>query len=115
MSLLTPAAEDLPKGRDAIGWRIAVYWRDDRTFYEGEVVEYDNGTGKHRVRYNDGENEWVSLRNERIIWRLPPPADSDDEEGEGARTGPPHKRRRLLNGRVSGGTGFWDLSGVRSD
>jgi hypothetical protein len=112
---LTPAAEDLPKGRDAIGWRIAVYWRDDRTFYEGEIVEYDNGTGKHRVRYNDGENEWVSLRNERIIWRLPPQADSDDEEGEGARTGPPHKRRRLLNGRVSGGTGLRDLSGVGSD
>lgn len=74
------AGEDLPKGRDAIGWRVAVYWKDDRTFYEGDVRDFDNSTGRHKVLYNDGEEEWLSLRNERVIWRLPPTDETDDED-----------------------------------
>ena len=79
--------EDIPKGREAIGWRIAVYWKDDRTFYDGEIKDFDNSTGRHKVIYSDGEEEWLSLRNERIIWRLAPSeeseGESDESEGEG--------------------------------
>lgn len=41
-------AEGVPQGRAALGWRVAVYWRDDRAFYEGVVVQYDPGSGRHR-------------------------------------------------------------------
>lgn len=35
-----------------------------------------------QVLYNDGEEEWLHLRNERVIWRLPPSEDSSDEGSE---------------------------------
>lgn len=41
--------DDVPKGRDALGWRIAVYWKDDRMFYEGEIIDFENSTGRHKV------------------------------------------------------------------
>jgi hypothetical protein len=44
------AGDDVPKGRDAVGWRIAVYWKDDRTFYEGELADYEPSAGRHKVR-----------------------------------------------------------------
>ncbi len=44
----------MPQGLDAVGWRIAVYWEDDREFYHGEVVSYDGLTGKYTVLYTDG-------------------------------------------------------------
>jgi hypothetical protein len=43
------SGDEVPKGRDAIGWRIAVYWKDDRTFYEGQVYDYEASTGRHKV------------------------------------------------------------------
>jgi hypothetical protein len=49
--VLTAAGDDVPKGRDAVGWRVAVYWKDDRTFYEGELADYEASTGRHKVRY----------------------------------------------------------------
>jgi hypothetical protein len=33
------------------------------------------------VQYVDGEQEWLALRNERVIWRLPPKEDSSDDDG----------------------------------
>lgn len=49
--LLCPAAgDDVPKGRDAVGWRVAVYWKDDRTFYEGTLADYEPSSARHKVR-----------------------------------------------------------------
>ena len=45
----------MPKGRAAVGWRIAVHWREDAKFYAGEVVSFDTATGRHEVLYDDGE------------------------------------------------------------
>jgi hypothetical protein len=47
------AGDDVPKGRDAVGWRVAVYWKDDRTFYEGELADYEPSSGRHKVRKNN--------------------------------------------------------------
>eukprot|EP00775_Hariotina_reticulata_P003944 gene3944-4198_t len=74
------AGDEVPKGRDAIGWRIAVYWKDDRMFYEGEVCDYEASTGRHKVSYSDGEEEWLRLGSERVIWRLPPAEESSEED-----------------------------------
>jgi hypothetical protein len=32
------------------------------------------------VQYVDGEQEWLALRNERVIWRLPPKEDSSSDD-----------------------------------
>ena len=47
------AGTALPKGKAAIGWRIAVYWRDDKAFYPAEIMGYDTATGRHEVEYDD--------------------------------------------------------------
>eukprot|EP00878_Enallax_costatus_P031057 GHUV01033893.1.p1 GENE.GHUV01033893.1~~GHUV01033893.1.p1 ORF type:complete len:108 (-),score=15.23 GHUV01033893.1:792-1115(-) len=46
--------DDVPKGRDAVGWHIAVYWKDDRTFYEGEIIDFENSAGRHKVGFTYG-------------------------------------------------------------
>ncbi|KAF8065602.1 hypothetical protein HT031_003203 [Scenedesmus sp. PABB004] len=72
--------DDVPKARDAVGWRVSVYWKADRAFYLGEVLDYEPATGRHKVHYADGEEEWLSLRNERVVWRLPPRESSEEED-----------------------------------
>ncbi|WIA36524.1 hypothetical protein OEZ86_007818 [Tetradesmus obliquus] len=76
--------DDVPKGRDAVGWRMAVYWKDDRTFYEGTLADYEPSSARHKVQYVDGEQEWLALRNERVIWRLPPKDDSSSDDDGGS-------------------------------
>ena len=48
--------------------KLCVYWPDDDAFYPGTVVSYDKRSGKHLVRYNDGDEEWLKLRKERVKW-----------------------------------------------
>lgn len=109
---LPPADVSVPTKRDAVGWRVAVYWRQDKSLYDGNIVSFDNSTGKHEIEYDDGEREWRSLHGEKIVWRLPPglqaesPASSDvdDSSDEGGVSEeekpavqpqpPPAKRRR---------------------
>lgn len=55
-----------------MGWRIAVFWKDDATFYEGKVTGYNCATGRHDVLYDDNETENLSLSSEKVIWRIPP-------------------------------------------
>ncbi|KAF8705805.1 hypothetical protein HU200_031013 [Digitaria exilis] len=46
--------------------RIRVFWPLDETWYFGLVKEYDPVTRKHHVRYDDKDEEWINLQNERI-------------------------------------------------
>jgi hypothetical protein len=68
------------------------------------------------VQYVDGEQEWLALRNERVIWRLPPKDDSSDEGSSGdedeemllvGSDGEAGSLRRSRKRRVSG----WGLRG----
>ena len=56
-----------------MGWRIAVYWKTDQTFYPGTVQAFDATTGRHHVVYADGDEEHLCLSNESLKWLLPPP------------------------------------------
>jgi hypothetical protein len=49
-----PAGEEVPKARDALGWHIAVYWKDDKQFYPGQVADFDASNGKHKVSWEPG-------------------------------------------------------------
>lgn len=46
--------------------RIRVFWPLDETWYFGLVKEYDPVTRLHHVRYDDKDEEWINLQNERI-------------------------------------------------
>ncbi|WVZ64907.1 hypothetical protein U9M48_014354 [Paspalum notatum var. saurae] len=70
-----PAAE-------AVGRRLRVYWPLDDAWYEGRVEAYDAASRRHRVKYDDGDQEEVDLGKERFEWAAaaaveepsPPPA-----------------------------------------
>lgn len=46
--------------------RIRVFWPLDETWYFGLVKEYNPVTRLHHVRYDDKDEEWINLQNERI-------------------------------------------------
>ncbi|KAK8452531.1 hypothetical protein SEVIR_5G124600v4 [Setaria viridis] len=46
--------------------RIRVFWPLDETWYFGLVKEYDPVRKLHHVRYDDKDEEWINLQNERI-------------------------------------------------
>jgi len=47
------------------GDAISVYWRADRTWYDGEVKWIDEVSGICEVLYEDGEREELNLAKER--------------------------------------------------
>ncbi|KAJ8446572.1 hypothetical protein Cgig2_019725 [Carnegiea gigantea] len=63
-------AIETPYGRksykeDLVGCRIKVWWPLDRRYYEGIISSYDAYTRKHKVDYDDGDEEILNLRKER--------------------------------------------------
>jgi hypothetical protein len=52
--------------------RIRVFWPLDETWYFGLVKDYDPVTRLHHVRYDDKDEEWINLQNERIKLLLLP-------------------------------------------
>lgn len=112
----------IPKGRDAIEWRVDIYDRSLNQFLRGEIAEFDSVTGKHKIEYtNDHKPTWLSLTASKIIWRFPPglpaPASEPPTPREDAEPKPgasqqapavPAKRGRSTNGgrkssQISGG------------
>jgi hypothetical protein len=41
--------DEIPRGREAIGWHLSVYWKDDKQFYKGQVSDWDPASDKHQV------------------------------------------------------------------
>ncbi|KAL6216045.1 hypothetical protein ACLB2K_009272 [Fragaria x ananassa] len=63
---------------EIIGSKIKVWWPADRAYYKGVVHSYESGKKKHVVKYNDGDEEILNLKNEKWLY-----AESDSEsDGE---------------------------------
>jgi hypothetical protein len=56
----------MPRGREAIGWHLSVYWKDDKQFYKGQVSDYDPTSDKHQVCVWGGAltDTWSASRQE---------------------------------------------------
>jgi len=61
-----PTYQGSPKGKEAVGHKVRVYWPAMSRWYVGRVKEYNKATGKHLIAYQDGEQHLVLLRNEAV-------------------------------------------------
>uniref|UniRef100_A0A1D1XET6 Enhancer of polycomb-like protein n=1 Tax=Anthurium amnicola TaxID=1678845 RepID=A0A1D1XET6_9ARAE len=52
--------------------RIRVFWPLDKSWYFGLVKAYDPKTKLHHVKYDDRDEEWINLQNERFKLLLLP-------------------------------------------
>lgn len=52
--------------------RIKVFWPLDQSWYFGVVKDYDPLTKLHHVKYDDRDEEWINLQNERFKLLLLP-------------------------------------------
>ena len=50
-----------------MGQRIKVFWPQERAWFRGKILAFDNKS-KHHVKYNDGDEEWLQLAEEK--WEL---------------------------------------------
>ncbi|EEF45945.1 uncharacterized protein LOC8272156 isoform X1 [Ricinus communis] len=52
--------------------RIKVFWPLDQSWYYGLVNDYDNVRKLHHVKYDDRDEEWINLQDERFKLLLLP-------------------------------------------
>ncbi|XVE98509.1 hypothetical protein REPUB_Repub03eG0112600 [Reevesia pubescens] len=52
--------------------RIKVFWPLDKSWYYGLVNDYDKERKLHHVKYDDRDEEWINLQNERFKLLLYP-------------------------------------------
>uniref|UniRef100_A0A0D9W3H3 Tudor domain-containing protein n=1 Tax=Leersia perrieri TaxID=77586 RepID=A0A0D9W3H3_9ORYZ len=52
-------------GGSIVGSRIKVWWSGDEMFYNGFVKSFDASLGTHEIVYDDGDVEWLPLKNEK--------------------------------------------------
>ncbi|KAL1532680.1 sister chromatid cohesion protein PDS5 C [Salvia divinorum] len=62
------ASETCELGENLVGSKVEVWWPEDQLYYEGVIDSFDSGKKKHRVLYNDGDEEILNLKNEE--WRF---------------------------------------------
>lgn len=55
-------------GEGVVNLRIQVWWPMDKAFYPGTVKAFDPVSKKHKINYDDGEEEILNLRKER--WEI---------------------------------------------
>ena len=48
-----------------IGTKVRIYWPMEDEWFEGEITDYHLKKSKYRVLYDDGEHEWINLREEQ--------------------------------------------------
>lgn len=61
-------APSVEHGGNLVGRRIKVWWQGDKRYYEGVVNIFDVTEKKHKVLYDDGDEELLNLKTER--WKL---------------------------------------------
>ncbi|KAL5071500.1 hypothetical protein RYX36_022387 [Vicia faba] len=64
-----------------VGKRVKVLWPEDDMFYEGVVHSFDSSSKKHKVLYDDGDEEILNLDEEK--WEIVE-ADTDPDVEEGS-------------------------------
>jgi len=53
-------------GARILGRRIKVFWRDENKWFYGVVKAYNRGRKSHKIVYDDKEEEWLKLHEEKF-------------------------------------------------
>lgn len=69
-----PPDTEPPGGMAAVGYNVAVYWKEDAIFCSARVTAFDHSSGAHMVLYKDGACESLCLRDQTIKWLHQPQA-----------------------------------------
>ena len=112
------AKKPSPSGHEALNRRVKVYWPGRKLWQDGVVTEYNKQEDTHFVKYDTGEEQWVTLRakedNRRLKWvdsveslaHLPmvssPTAEAADGDSDAEQR---HRRSRSGSGVQSSGGG----------
>ncbi|KAG4195253.1 hypothetical protein ERO13_A06G100800v2 [Gossypium hirsutum] len=65
-------------GENLVGLKVKVWWPKDHAFYEGVIHSYDAVKKKHKVNYDDGDQEILNLKREK--WEVIEDESGKDEE-----------------------------------
>eukprot|EP00250_Pteridium_aquilinum_P010331 c19306_g1_i2 orf=561-3533(+) len=57
---------------DYVGKRVVVYWPHAKAWYAGKVIKYDDSTKKHKIKYDDNDEECISFRRHKVLLERPP-------------------------------------------
>ena len=83
-----------PSKEKAIGWRIAVFCPDKKTFSSGVISSFSEETGKHDVSYDDRQDSSIIIGEEKVKWILPPASAMDQDASDKSVYGSSRSRRR---------------------
>lgn len=61
-----------PIKKQAIGWRISVFWPNEMSFFGGEIIGYDDEADTYEISYHDGELSNINLAVDKVKWIAPP-------------------------------------------
>ena len=93
--------EDAKKGETTangatagVGRRIAVLWKSERRYFAGNVAAYDAVNGKHHVRYDDGDEEWIALSRHDVKYHAMPLEAAEPEKNAGAKRPAAGRKRK---------------------
>ena len=81
-----PEAGARIRGNQAVGRALRVWWPADASFYAARVEEFDSKSGRHRLLYDDGTEEWLRLSGVKLEW-VQEPAVPEGAECVGWRVG----------------------------
>lgn len=56
----------------AVGWGLALHSPGCQRWCPGQVLTFNATTGRHHIGYEDGEDEWLELAREPLLWLQPP-------------------------------------------
>lgn len=59
-----PSERAAPR-EELVGKRVRVWWPAERAFFAGKVESFDADRLRHRVSYDDGDEEWLNMAKER--------------------------------------------------
>ncbi|KAK2659293.1 hypothetical protein Ddye_005826 [Dipteronia dyeriana] len=78
----TPGNEKASNSEDfgeiLVGSKVKVWWPKDQQFYDGVIHSFDPTKKRHKVLYNDGDEEILNLKRER--WEFIGEDSESDEE-----------------------------------
>lgn len=105
------ASDAVEYGVNLIDSKVKVWWPDDKKFYKGVIVAFYSVKKKHKVLYDDGDEEVLDLRKE--VWEF---VGDEEQATENQSPDPSHevpkKKRAKTNSEPS--TKHVKMEGSRS-